>query len=173
MRNGALLRRSFQHRRWKGLAAMTPADLEALAVRIETASGPDRELDGEIEVAIERWPEGWSRDSFIENAAVEFHHVGDGRVGIRTDGGLDHVRWNAPAYTKSLDAAMSLAEDYMLVELSDIAADGLTGCRLFSVTEPIPPVEHWGLPRETGNRVEMLARAVCAARLRARAKDQA
>jgi hypothetical protein len=74
-----------------------------------------------------------------------------------------------PPYTASIDAAMTLAEDFILVALSDIAA-GLTGCCLCSDTTTNPPTEHWGIPREVGPREQVLARAVVAAALRAQSQ---
>jgi len=88
---------------------------------------------------------------------------------------VEHETWIEPhcaknAYTASLDAAMTLAEPFMLVALY-IAADGLTSCCLCSDTSTNPPTEHWGVPTERGdNRQGILARAVTAAALRARSQ---
>jgi hypothetical protein len=133
--------------------------LLTLAAKVERATGPDRELDGEIEAALERYPEGWSRDSFIENIKVEFHHVEKGRVGLKAGGGLDHVRWNAPAYTASLDAAMTLVPEGW-----SWAVDAVGRASCFMPNEPKP----W--PR-TGGLAKSPALALCAAALRARASN--
>ena len=124
-------------------------ELDELAERCEAATGRDDVLALEIARAT--------------NTVINAAPIGpDGR-------GIEHF----PDYTASLDAAMTLTEPFMLIALSDIAADGLTGCCLCSDTSTNPPAEHWGIPSERGgDRQGILARAVCAAALRARAKQQ-
>jgi len=124
-----------------------PDDLMRLAERCEAATGPDRELDCDIGVAFGLFERDLMRPGMV---------IKDGRSGMG---------W--PAFTASLDAAMTLAKPFMLVALSDIAADGLSGCCLCSDTTTNPPTEYWGVPSEVAPREQILARAVCAAALRA------
>lgn len=121
---------------------LTREGLVELADRVEKASGPDRELDGDIFLAI--------RPS------------SRGRI------------FNAPKYTASLDAAMTLADGIgVLMALSDIGADGLPLARVAR-----PDID--GGPIYSGIAscimtdtapVAGLAIAVCAAALRARAME--
>lgn len=87
---------------------------------------------------------------------------------------LNIARYYLPAsvawhITGSLDAAMNLAEGCILVNLSDISADGLPTAVLYSSISP--PVEHIGICRDGRNatRKGKLTLALCAAALRARA----
>lgn len=112
-------------------------DLLALAERCEQATGPDRELDARIEAAL---------------AEADFDALANDGVHVRD--------WNAPAYTASIDAAMSLVPEgrewrVRWCELPDgtwasIARIGENGCGLN--TSAATP-----------------ALALCAAALRARA----
>jgi hypothetical protein len=66
---------------------MTREDMLALADRVESLTGPDREVDARIQNSVFGWHK-WASDT----------------PWIASDEGL-------PAYTASLDAAMSLASD--------------------------------------------------------------
>lgn len=71
-----------------------------LATRIEQATGPDRELDAEIFIAV-CWPD-WRVQASCDNFPEE---VRPGRIQEPNGCG-----WrNAPTYTASIDAAMTLA----------------------------------------------------------------
>ena len=76
-------------------------DLEQLARKVEALSGPDREGDEEISLAFGCFPYSEDRSGNLS--------------------GID-----CPAYTASLDAAMSLMpEEWLLVTLSEIAGEGM------------------------------------------------
>ncbi len=126
-------------------------EMDALIQRVEAATGPDRELDAMVRAAAERV-------SFVKMI---------GKSAFRTSGG-DRGLYDTPAYTASLDAAVSLVPSgCLLVAMSDIAADGMPGVCLCSDTSASPPVEHWGISI-AANRQAALALALCAAALRAR-----
>lgn len=71
-------------------------DLSDLISRVEKASGPDREIDGEIAAALNVYPDGWRRG--VKEAAADAIWFDD-RIGCN---------WHAPAYTASIDAALTL-----------------------------------------------------------------
>lgn len=80
-----------------------------------------------------------------------------------------------PAYTASLDAAMTLGEKFLLVAMSDIAADGLPGVCLCSDTSTAPPREHWGIALNQSKdetRQQVLARCYTGAVLLALAEQE-
>jgi hypothetical protein len=96
---------------------MTPAQMEELALRIESLTGPDREVD--IAIALSQ------TDRFF-NAGPRYEGAAD-RIGKIIDG-LPHVPGQAhdmlvPRYTASLDAAMGLVPDGHTIQLSDWEAD--------------------------------------------------
>lgn len=75
---------------------MTPDTLRALIARVETATGPDLELDAEIALA-----SGW-RLKFVEGRGCWRH--GDYSWTVESGG-------TPPAYTRSLDAALTLVPE--------------------------------------------------------------
>lgn len=136
---------------------MTPADLEALAARIEAASGPDRELDAEIYNAVpveagrkaERLPmEQWG-DRFDDGWRT--------MLADREDKYPEKLK----RYTASLDAAMTLVPE---------------GWMQFDVDATAPDLGiDWTLHRhgiEVKATAATPALALTAATLRARAKEQ-
>lgn len=72
-----------------------------------------------------------------------------------------------PPYTKSIDNAATLARKAggFIVTMGDIAADGLPGACICISTDPVKEV--WGVSTGGGEENERLARALCAAALRA------
>lgn len=118
-----------------------------LATRCEAVTGPDRMLDGEIWRATE--PDGiWTLD---------YHGVW-----MRQDE-ADHVAYDMPpAYTSSLDAAVSLVSNgydwHVQNNPSVNAAWASVG----------KPTAHWG---DMMRRAATPALALCAAALRARAME--
>lgn len=72
-----------------------------------------------------------------------------------------------PPYTKSIDNAATLARKAggFIVTMGDIVADGLPGACICISTDPVREV--WGVSTGGGAENEMLARALCAAALRA------
>jgi hypothetical protein len=92
---------------------MSPS-LDELIERLEKLEGPDRELDAEIAVAVQRPRAGWL---YTATRLSEFGTRDDGFpfpdnwfvLIERTDcPGVGHQYFRPPAYTASLDAAMTL-----------------------------------------------------------------
>lgn len=77
-------------------------DLTDLITRLEGATGPDREIDAEIAVALSDDPDAW-----VVNPSPQ--RVFSGVPGCWTDG--PHKIHLAPEYTASLDAALSLVAE--------------------------------------------------------------
>lgn len=72
-------------------------DLAALLARVEGASGPDREIDGDIATAFNWRPQAQARQR------------GEGWYWFAPDGSFQAL----PAYTASLDAVVALAEQVL------------------------------------------------------------
>jgi hypothetical protein len=94
---------------------MTRTAMLALAERVEQATGPDRELDAAIAVAVRwRW-EGWRKgDLAIEEADAR---SGMAYVADQVRNSTNSIWRLLPAYTASIDAAMTLVpegEDYAI-----------------------------------------------------------
>lgn len=130
---------------------MTPS-LEQLALRVEAATGPDRELDAGIAVA-------------IGGKSVDIH--ADGDIGwVNFEVGRRPLR----SYTGSLDAAMTLKPDEWFISGASEQEDGRFCFALF----PRRP-DDLGVPRTFEAHSALVARAVaatpalalCAAALRA------
>lgn len=79
------------------------AKLEDLVGRVEAATGPDRELDGAIALAVG----GWHRDWLDEGRNP--HHMPDW-YWWHTDDHPHQATDAHPRYTSSIDAALALAE---------------------------------------------------------------
>jgi hypothetical protein len=100
-----------------------PSDLHSLAARAEAAEGPDRELDAAV------WWQA-ARRSFLSR-------YWQGAMGLPREltempkldgiGGLG-VLIGAPAYTASLDAALTLASDFTEVQLWNLWNEALCQC---------------------------------------------
>ena len=134
--------------------AMTKAEqFEALALRCEQATRPDRELDLAIWRAVTGEPWCW-HVGFPAQTVITWD-----RYGVEAAGNpivsLDEL-------TTSLDAARSIS-DAMLIYASDLGADGLPMVKMVADTGTSPVVEHTGIART-------LELAWCAAALRARAQ---
>lgn len=80
-----------------------------LATRIEQTTGPDRELDAEIAVAAKQVP-------------YDFERSAHGPASWRNK--YDNRWWDAPEYTTSIDAALTLAEGCRVI--LNIAEDNIT-----------------------------------------------
>lgn len=140
-----------------------------LAKMCEVGVGPDRRLDQLIELTLpgvlshpDTLRPGYKTDEWayvISGVGHPIHEPGQGYV--------------SGHYTASVDAALKLAEPFMIAAMSDIAAGGLTGCCLVADTSTSPVVEYWGVPTENGShRQNTMARAICAAALRAKAATE-
>jgi hypothetical protein len=131
---------------------MTPptdaAGLLALADRCEAATGPDREIDCDIqEIVRSSSSSEWEAQSMYERTLRK-------------------------RYTGSIDTAMGLLDKFgILISLSDIGADGLPMARVGRPDLQDAPV-FVGISSSIGRdatSVSGLALALCAAALRARA----
>jgi len=86
----------------------TKAQLTQLAERVMALSGPDREVDAEIAAAVRYFPKGVG---YVWQSELSANSPEKGRVECCTSVGTGGPHYAAPAYTASLDAAMSLAGD--------------------------------------------------------------
>lgn len=82
-----------------------------LIERIEEASGPDRTLDVLIGAAVRHFPA--DAQEWLLNWAGKIAPMPrmTGRIAALNDNGDPSVHWEAPAFTGSLDAAMTLVGD--------------------------------------------------------------
>lgn len=128
--------------------------LATLAERIEQAEGPSRELDAEIWLALHQ--PGYRYPDEVLNRTPSSRQEAVGRFTHDGYGGGSA----APAYTASLDAAMTLVPDGH-ASPSDFVREALVGLnKRFSLH-----IMHWPLLTPFS---EHLARYICAAALRAR-----
>jgi hypothetical protein len=106
---------------------MTRADLLALAERCEAATGPDRELDAQIHCAVKGWQfSHWGGEFFGTTPAGERFTVGlPARSASDTATTHHKMRTDslAPAYTVSLDAAMTLVPEGALFDVGHFGDD--------------------------------------------------
>jgi hypothetical protein len=105
------------------MTASTSAVLLDLAERCEKASGPDRELDAAIEVVLQLNAPGK-----LINYIGPFAFDGDNDDGSVTvwAGKQKIARYRPPAFTASLDAAMTLADDNEITTLLNEATERLS-----------------------------------------------
>jgi len=143
------------------MGSMIPHSLNNLIERVEAASGPDRELDLAIMVALDLRPD-WLRKS-------------TGELWVDASGRNPVVRWadqsvgrsvgnpnvdDGPKFTASLDAAMTLVpDDCTWLRLSPAT---------MTVSRPDPNEKRWA--KHFDARAATPALALCAAALKARAR---
>jgi hypothetical protein len=136
------------------------ANLLALAERCEAATGPDRELDAQIIIALEH-PEYHFPDEVLNRKPSSWDEAA-GR--FRHDGSGGSVSW--PAFTASVDAALTLVPEGWNDNVSWSAKKQKARAWCEWMPEaPFAPsdwIVHYG---RGANR----ALAICAAALRARA----
>lgn len=139
---------------------MTSADLNKLAERCEAATGPDRELDAAIVLALNP---GAEFRPYREGKRVTkcWLFGADGRV-IRYGGPED-----MPAYTTSLDAAMTLVPDSMGASVSRHGKRG-DDCEAYVGKSDSDARGNFMTQTAHGN-AKTMALALTAAALRARA----
>ncbi|MET0439148.1 MAG: hypothetical protein ABW043_16810 [Devosia sp.] len=137
--------------------------LEEMAGACERAMGPDRELDADIHIAV-----------LVPADARRVDRLG-GCVGYVASDGLYRSARDALRYTASIDAAMTLLDQYgVLMHLSDIGADGLPYARvgrpdLFEEPNIFTGISS-GIAKDA-TPTSGLALALCAAALRARGAE--
>ena len=96
------------------------ADLEALASRVEQAEGADRELDALIFRAI-----GAPLPDKFGPLSIDLEWDETGTSALMAVGEMQ-VCFTPPAYTASIDAALTLLDKIaVLISLSEIKGDGL------------------------------------------------
>lgn len=143
-----------------------------LIPRIEAANGPDRRLDAEIAALVRAHPH--NAPNWVINWKglwAPAPRINSGAVAVWNDGGELAVWWNAPRYTESVDAALTLVptkgRDWRwLLDRRPYADDGRPDGYRAEVYYS-PQVE----PRDTESWCATAALAMCAAALKARAGD--
>ncbi len=117
--------------------------MPTLIERLEAATWPNRELDAEIALAT-----GWE---FDPKFLILQWTSPDGQIS----------KPSPPNFTSSIDAARSICKDAMVVQASEVGADGLPMVRLVTDTGTSPVIEYIGI----ASTIEL---AWCIAALRAR-----
>lgn len=134
---------------------MDKSELLKLAERVEALRWPDREVDAEIAAAIHTDIDGIEFEAFVEK---------DGKVTIYFAGGKVKQVHRAPAYTASLDAAMTLVERPAWVRIDEWPDEfNATSASVQPIRDP-----------QVGSHCAKAASpapALCAAALRALAKE--
>lgn len=129
--------------------------MDELIEKLEKATGPDRELDLSIADVF-----GFKQTIVNLSACPPLFPKADKFKGIWRDGS----KTACPKYTLSIDAALTLT-DLILLQLSDIGADGLPFAVLGDPS-PTPTREYIGIASSK-------AKAICIAALRARKQTNA
>jgi hypothetical protein len=143
----------------------TKQQLLALADRVEAATGADREIDGAIDRLVNKRP----KDGDYDQSERALWQVRDGYSGLLVRGdGFARGSFCAPAYTASIDAAMSLVPD----------GTGFDVNRYWLASRTVPAwmceISTGGIPSNprkvhAAHDAHSAALAICAAALRARA----
>jgi hypothetical protein len=145
---------------------MTRTDLIALIARVEASTGPDRELDERIHSARGFCVHPWSarvREGAQSDTGFSCSLCGADSWGNKGKNG-ERLYDAPPHYTGIVDAAMTLASNWIIEALGDMVANGMPGAMLLLSTDPIKHASGIGYgTRESG----CLARALTAAALRA------
>ena len=149
------------------------ADLEELAGRVEALSGPDREVDALIAIAVN----ADSMPGAIKGQAIpELHRLG--RVRHVFNGGASFPE--ARKYTASIDAAMTLVDPAWWLSMSGPVSPAAHGysredqrdCRAGFEMLGAPYSAGAHVPSGEGDPIGRFARALTAAALRARSRTQ-
>lgn len=80
-----------------------------LLEKCRAATGPDRKLDAEISVLVRYSPFG--PDHWIRREDITYRPARDGWVDVFDAKDELRTKWNSPAYTGSIDAAVSLINE--------------------------------------------------------------
>ena len=102
-------------------------EIKLLIERLESASGPDRVLDGDLVLALGGPPD--DAMPFQSEVAWTYRGGGEWFTPSPRSIGLDIV-WRCPAYTGSLDSALSLVERKLpgrdiVLEIKELMTDGV------------------------------------------------
>jgi hypothetical protein len=144
------------------------ADLADLIARLQAAEGPDRGLDAEIAAAIQRVPE-WPKYTHLPGCTFDFvpdeRDAGWVSVYVTSPDGRqrnpEHCR-PVPAYTASIDAALSLVPDGLPWEV------GAFGDRATKFAATVFNADHTCPPERYQIEAPTPALALCIACLKAR-----
>jgi hypothetical protein len=102
---------------------MTDPEIAAIVAKIEAATGPDRDIDGWITCAIDP-----DRQTIVDHVPGQFPQepiYGPIRCIMEETGGKDGADYiAAPAYTASIDAAMSLVPDNARLQFQSFGGPG-------------------------------------------------
>jgi hypothetical protein len=141
-----------------------------LAERCEKATGPDRDIDGWI------WAHLKVGEPYIvgqEPGRFPQKPIYGERLDVMRDipgkDGADYI--GAPAYTASLDAAMSLAMPHWWWSASAPLSEAAYGWSREDQRQPRAGFEMIGEPYSVGARAATVPLAICAAALKARANQ--
>ena len=93
----------------------TRAALEGLAACCEAATKRDAEIDTLIYAAINEWPVEWRGNALVRT--TDYYPIGTIDPGERNRWFTGHI--GAPAYTTSIDVAMTLVPDGLRLTLSE------------------------------------------------------
>lgn len=140
-----------------------PNPLTELASRVERLTGPCRETDALIDVAVRGGP-GAGFPAWIYTNFPTWRVRAGGRVEVVHTDGTGGVHWTPKPYTASLDAVMTLAaEGYYIIAIHQMPNGWIVkiGSRS-NDQEPVIDEEHTSLTH-----------ALCSAWLRARASMEA
>ena len=88
--------------------------LEELIVRLGSATGPSRELDAEIAVALRIGPKPNAQAgdiSWIDRNFPEWVALDNGNLAVLHDSGRTGVTWESERYTSSIDCALTLVPE--------------------------------------------------------------
>lgn len=129
-----------------------------LIERLEKATGPDRELDGDIAAALKLHPKGWRRGVKEASATASWWSKDD------------RDRYDAPPVTKSIDAALTLVLEGWSWNVTggDLSAEGKPYACIASkdvIGGPEPWLEERDVKEATASTPAI---ALCIAALRAR-----
>lgn len=141
-------------------------DLMRLAERVEALAGPDREVDAEIAAAIRWCP--WGKDHWVNDLSFPFRANPNGRVQpYDQQGPLPGGSWEAPRYTASIDAAMTLALPHWWLEIGAPLSPDAYGYSREDQRMPRAGFQMIGEPYSAASRAATLPLALTAASLRA------
>lgn len=152
------------------------ADMMELAARIEAADGPSRELDAQIAEALGMCQHrNKTRSGYQDDTGFDCDDCGADSWGNRSkDGHNRRLNDPNPAYTASLDSAMTLVPEGWSVSVGDLRGydPPMWRCHLRDHRpESLTAAGHSEIWKE-GSTPASAALAICAAALRARAQGE-
>jgi hypothetical protein len=110
------------------------SDLQSLLSRLETATEGSRELDAEIDAALRIGKPGlpdWARTNFPTWRARP-----DGRVECAHGDGTGSLHWESQPFTRSVDAALSLVPEGLMVSMTIGHGQAVANVKTGSILNP-------------------------------------